>query len=124
MYLAEISKIKYNPSSKGYIVILKELNNNNEIPIVVGSAEAHSISLAYEGIELPRPMTHDLFIDTITGLGGSVKHINIKRYKNGTYFANIAIVTRNAGIIDIDSRPSDAIAIALKAMSPIYVSKM
>ena len=121
MHLVEIHKIEYHPESKGYILILKKTEGKTKIPILIGSNEAQSLSLAYEDIRLPRPSTYDLIINLIQNLDAELKHVCINKYENGTFFANI-VIKKLTIKIDIDARPSDAISIALKAFIPIYIS--
>ena len=121
MELVKIHKIEYHPSSKGYILFLKRENSTTKIPILIGSNEAQSLSLAYEDIRLPRPTTHDLTLNIINELDAEIKQVIIKKYHNGTFFA-IFLIIKNNETIEIDSRPSDAISIALKKIIPIYVT--
>ena len=121
MHVMKIDKIEYHPSSKGYILILKQNEGKIKIPILIGSNEAQSLSLAYEDIRLPRPTTHDLIINLINEVDAELKHIIINKYENGTFFAVISIKIDNQKI-KLDSRPSDAISIALKRLIPIYVT--
>ena len=119
MQLVKIHKIKYHPSSKGYILILK--NDRIKVPILIGSNEAQSLTLVYEGIKLPRPTTHDLIINIIKELDADLESIIIHQYEKGTFYANLKI-KRSTSIIDIDTRPSDAIAIAFKKNIPININ--
>ena len=122
MHLVKIHKIEYHPSSKGYILFLKKENSSMKIPILIGSNEAQSLSLAYEDIRLPRPTTHDLLLNMINELDAEIEYVLIKKYQNGTFFSSI-LVKKNNETIEIDSRPSDAISIALKKIIPIYVTE-
>ena len=121
MHLVKINKIEYHPSSKGYILILEKEKNKIKIPILIGSNEAQSLSLAYEDIKLPRPNTHDLLINLVNELDAKIDCVIIKKYQNGTFLSNI-IIKRESEVIELDSRPSDAISTALKSMVPIYVT--
>jgi bifunctional DNase/RNase len=121
MHLVKINKIEYHPSSKGYILILEKEKNKIKIPILIGSNEAQSLSLAYEDIKLPRPNTHDLIINLVNELDAEIDYVIIKKYQNGTFLSNI-IIKRGNEVIELDSRPSDAISTALKSMVPIYVT--
>ena len=121
MHLVKINKIEYHPSSKGYILILEKEKNKIKIPILIGSNEAQSLSLAYEDIKLPRPNTHDLLINLVNELDAKIDYVLIKKYQNGTFLSNI-IIKRGSEVIELDSRPSDAISTALKSMAPIYVT--
>ena len=88
MHLVEIHKIEYHPESKGYILILEKSEGDLKIPILIGSNEAQSLSLAYEDIRLPRPSTHDLVINLIQNLDAELKHVIISKYEKGTFFCN------------------------------------
>ena len=122
MNLVEVKRISYYPPSKGYAVLLQEKDSNRSLPIIVGSNEAQAIALYLEGVDMPRPMTHDLLINVLDLLESDIKQVAISRMKNGTFFAEIEVSNSQVGDIMIDSRPSDAIAVALRTMTPIYVS--
>ena len=122
MNLVEVKRISYYPPSKGYTVLLQEKDSNRSLPIIVGSNEAQAIALYLEGVDMPRPMTHDLLINVLDLLDSDIKQVTIARMKNGTFFAEIEVLNSQVGDIMIDSRPSDAIAVALRTMTPIYVS--
>lgn len=109
------------PGGGGYALILKEIGGERRLPIIIGSFEAQHIALELEGIKPPRPLTHDLIRNIIEQLGFSISHVYINELRDGTFFAKIKM---DVGSIDeIDSRPSDAIALALKFAVPIYVSE-
>ena len=122
MNLVEVKRISYYPPSKGYAVLLIEKEGNRKLPIIVGSSEAQAIALYLEGVDMPRPMTHDLLINTLETLQTEVDQVKIARMDNGTFYAEIDISNPQLGNIVIDSRPSDAIAIALRTSTLIYVS--
>ncbi|MBZ0203208.1 MAG: DUF151 domain-containing protein [Ignavibacteria bacterium] len=108
------------PGGGGYALILKEIGGERRLPIIIGSFEAQHIALELEGIKPPRPLTHDLIRNIIEQLGFSISYVYINELRDGTFFAKIKL---DVGSIDeIDSRPSDAIALALKFAVPIYVS--
>jgi bifunctional DNase/RNase len=102
------------------VLILKDNDEQKVLPIWIGAMEAMAISLALNEVKLPRPMTHDLLLSSITGLGAEVLAIEVTTLKDGTYYAEIELKldkeTRR-----VDSRPSDAIALALRAEAPIRV---
>lgn len=109
------------PGGGGYALILKEIGGDRRLPIIIGSFEAQHIALELEGIKPPRPLTHDLIKNIIEILGFSISHVYINELRDGTFFAKIKL---DVGSIDeIDSRPSDAIALALKFAVPIYVNE-
>jgi bifunctional DNase/RNase len=109
------------PGGGGYALILKEIGGDRRLPIIIGSFEAQHIALELEGIKPPRPLTHDLIRNIIEQLGFSISYVYINELRDGTFFAKIKV---DVGSIDeIDARPSDAIALALKFAVPIYVSE-
>jgi uncharacterized protein len=105
------------------LVILSAKDNSYTLPIWIGHFEAQSIAKALEGIEAERPMTHDLMLDFVYSLGADVDCIEINSCEESTFFASVILKDQSGEEINIDSRPSDAIAIALKTESPIYVSQ-
>jgi len=119
----EIAKISFYPPSKGYAVILKEVDGERQLPVIVGAFEAQAIALAIEGIEMPRPMTHDLLSNLLETLEVEVKEIVINKLVEGTFYAKIYVDSFQFGEREIDSRPSDAIALALRVNAPVFVNK-
>jgi bifunctional DNase/RNase len=109
------------PGGGGYALILKEIGGERRLPIIIGSFEAQHIALELEGIKPPRPLTHDLLRNIIEQLGFSISHVYISELRDGTFFAKIKMDV--GSMEEIDSRPSDAIALALKFSVPIYVSE-
>lgn len=107
-------------SGGGYAVILKEISGSRRLPIKIGQYEAQSIALELEGIKPPRPLTHDLLKEIVETFGYSVNYILINELKDSTFYAKIKFDSAN--LEEIDARPSDAIAIALKFSAPIYVN--
>jgi bifunctional DNase/RNase len=109
------------PGGGGYALILKEIAGERRLPIIIGSFEAQHIALELENIKPPRPLTHDLVKNIIELLGFSISFVYINELRDGTFFAKIKM---DIGSIDeIDARPSDAIALALKFSVPIYVAE-
>jgi hypothetical protein len=102
------------------VVILEELAGERQLPIWIGLAEAQSIAAVLENQELPRPNSHDLSKKLIEGLDGRVERVVVTALRDGVYFARIDLV-QNGRTIGIDSRPSDAIAIALRLGAPVFV---
>ena len=123
MKRVDVLKISYYPPNKGYAVMLKEVEGERQVPIIVGSNEAQAIAMAIEGIDMPRPMTHDLMLDIVHSLDVDIKHVVISDISNGTFFAKITMSTIASGDVTVDSRPSDAIAIGLRSMVPIFVKE-
>ncbi len=116
----EILGISTSPSSNGaYALVLKEVEGQRRIPIIIGGFEAQAIALEMEGIQPPRPLTHDLIKNILESLSSSVVSASIGELKDGVFFATITL----ADDIEVDSRPSDAIAVAVRYGAPIYVSE-
>tara|TARA_B100000029_G_C17532126_1_gene943640 strand:+ start:568 stop:1134 length:567 start_codon:yes stop_codon:yes gene_type:complete len=121
MRLFNFENIKYDLSSKGYLVILSDNKTKDKFSILIGSNEAQSLSLTYENIKLPRPRTNELLINFVEEINGNFKSIIINKYEKGTFYASINIEISNSSI-HLDSRPSDAIEIAIKEKLPIYIN--
>ena len=121
--LVNINKISYDPEGKGYLVMLKSSKSNEFLQILVGTKAAKEIALAKEGVNFPRPSTHELLIDMIDNFEIKIKKIVITNYKSSTFFAKIVFFNHNYGEIVIDSRPSDAIILSLRSSSPLYMNK-
>lgn len=102
------------------VVILEEDHGSRRLPIWIGTAEARSIALAMERQRAKRPDTHDLAGQLILGLAAELDRVVVTELKDGTYFATIVLASDD-GTVDVDARPSDAIAIALRAAAPIFV---
>lgn len=117
----KVHGVLVDPNTDTQIVILRDENNADVLPIWVGTAEGTSIRLALEGIIPPRPMSHDLISSFTDHLGLKITHVVVTDVKNNTYYATIHL-SANGTVKTIDSRPSDAIALALRSKSPIYVS--
>ncbi len=119
----EILGLSASPSAGGaYALLLKETYGNRRLPIIIGSFEAQSIALELEGIKPPRPLTHDLLKNMIDHLGGTVTEIIIDELKENTFYAKVCIEVSSLNS-EIDSRPSDAIALAVRTEAPLYVSE-
>lgn len=117
----EIIGLSSSPSTGGaFALLLKESFGMRRLPIIIGSFEAQSIALEIEGIKPPRPLTHDLLKNFADNLGGTVKEVVIDALKENTFYAKI-IVEVSTMINEIDSRPSDAIALAIRTGAPLYV---
>ena len=104
------------------VVLLVDQAETLALPIWIGTPEAQSIALELQGVKMPRPMTHDLMRAMLTHLTVNVSRIVVTDLQNGTYFAEIHL-SRNGADVVVDSRPSDAIALALRTEAPIYVEE-
>lgn len=117
----EILGLSTNPSTGGaYAILLKETSGVRRLPIIIGAFEAQAIALEMEGIKPPRPLTHDLLKTLIDNLGANVVEILVNELKDNTFYAKI--ILESSGLTnEIDARPSDAIALAVRTYAPIYV---
>ena len=117
----ELSKIIITQTSDHQIIVLKERGGQRSFPIVIGLNEAWAIDRAVKGITTPRPLTHDLIGNVIEGLNAGVIRVVINDLRNNTFYAKI-VLQQNGSTIEIDSRPSDAIALAMQKNTPILVA--
>jgi hypothetical protein len=121
--MVDILGLSPSPSSPGaYTLVLKETEGERRLPIIIGQFEAQSIALELEGIRPPRPLTHDLVKNVLESLGTNLADVIISELREGTFFARLN-VEGNSSNHEIDARPSDAIAIAIRFGVPIYVSE-
>ena len=118
----ELHKIIISEMQPEQIIMLKEVDGERKFPIVIGNPEAYAIDRRLKGIVSPRPLTHDLLASVIEQLGGTIDRIEINNLQDHTFFARIHI-RRDGEILKIDSRPSDAIALGVATMVPIYVAE-
>ncbi|MET0585973.1 MAG: bifunctional nuclease family protein [Candidatus Binatia bacterium] len=117
-----VGGLTLDPVTKTPIVILKDTENKLNLPIWIGLLEATAMATEIEGIKMARPMTHDLLKTILGEVGCSVESVEITELKENTYYASVNLKLAGRQVI-IDSRPSDAIALALRTKSPIYVAK-
>ena len=118
----ELHKIIISENQEQQIIVLKEVDGDRKFPIVIGSPEAYAIDRRLKGIPTPRPLTHDLLANVIETMGGSIDHIEINDLQAHTFFARIHIRLNNK-MLEIDSRPSDAIALGIATVVPIFVAE-
>lgn len=118
----DILALQPSPTTGGgaFALILRELNGNRRLPIIIGAHEAQAIAIELESLKPPRPLTHDLVKSIIEALEATISEIVITELKDGTFYSKIYLETIT-GTIEVDSRPSDAIAIAVRMGSPIFV---
>jgi len=118
----ELKRIIINEVNDQQVVMLREAEGERSFPIVIGIFEATSIDRRVKGMPSPRPLTHDLITNVIDQMGGELQDIYISELRDHTYYAKLRI--RHEGeLIEIDCRPSDAIALAVTAKVPIYVAE-
>ncbi len=119
----DILGLSTSPSSAGaYALILKETNGKRKLPIIIGAFEAQSIALELEGMKPPRPLTHDLMRNIIDTFAVSLNEVCINELRDGTFYAKLTIEGLSE-TQEIDSRPSDAIALAVRYGAPIFVGE-
>lgn len=118
----KIRGLMMDPVTNLPIVILKDVDSANVLPIWVGIYEANAIALEIEKVSTPRPMTHDLIKTLLLGLDAGIQKVVVNELKDETFFA-VIWVQRNGELISVDSRPSDALALALRLDCPIYVEE-
>lgn len=107
------------PGNRGLVVVLREETGSRLLIMEIGPLEANSIGMELEGIRPPRPMTHDLFVNALQNLNTRVARATVVELRDSTFFATLTIET-SEGVVNLDSRPSDAIAVALRCEAPIY----
>jgi bifunctional DNase/RNase len=118
----ELHRIIISEMQDQQIIELKEVDGERKFPIVIGSAEAYAIHRRLQGLPMVRPMTHDLLSTVIEQLGGVLDRIEITNLQDHTFFASLHI-RQNGRVVEIDSRPSDAIALGVAQQVPIYVAE-
>ena len=118
----KIRGLMMDPVTNMPIVVLKDLNGNSVLPIWVGIYEANAIALEIEKVSTPRPMTHDLIKTLLLGLGTGIRKVVVSELKDDTFYAVIWL-DKDGELISVDSRPSDALALALRLDCPIYVDE-
>ena len=117
-----IDSIRVSLMNYQRVVILKEKMADRYLPIWIGPAEADAIAVKLQGVNVPRPLTHDLIRSIIDTLGASINSIVVSDLKNDTFYAKIALDI-DGGQLEVDSRPSDALALAVRVEAPIYVDE-
>lgn len=122
MIKMEIFGLAIDEKTNMPLVILKDSEDKYILPIWIGALEAMAISMPLKGMTMPRPMTHDLFLDTLEQLGAQLIHVEVSEIKDSTYYAVLAL-HQGGKKLRIDSRPSDAIAMAVRAKVPILVNR-
>jgi bifunctional DNase/RNase len=117
-----IDSIRVSLMTQHRVVVLKETDSDRYLPIWIGPFEADAITIQLQGVQVPRPLTHDLLKSFIREMGVRVSHVLVSELRNDTFFARI-VVDVNGKSMEIDSRPSDAIALAVRVGAPIFVSE-
>ncbi len=122
MIRVEIDSVRVSLMSQHRVIILREVGRERYLPIWIGPFEADAITIELQGVEVPRPLTHDLLANVIEHLGARVSHVVVNDLRNDTFYASIFLDV-NGEEVEIDSRPSDAIALAVRVNAPIFVAE-
>ncbi len=122
MIEVSVQSLAFDKTSNTPVVILKDLESDRVLPIWIGPGEASAIAMHIGGVAVQRPLTHDLLLSVLGGLGGTLQRVIITRVQNSTYFAEL-IIDRDGEVISVDARPSDSIAIALRAQARIFADE-
>jgi len=123
MIQVELSKIIIDEKNPEQIIVLKEKDGDRVFPIMIGLIEASSIKMKLSGVDLPRPLTHDLLVSVVHGLGASLDRVIIDDLVEDIFHAKLVVITPEGQKRQIDTRPSDGVAIAVRAGIPIFVEE-
>lgn len=119
----ELNKIVIDEKRHDQLIVLKEKNGQRVLPIVIGLSEVLAIRAKISGSKAPRPLTHDLLFAVATALEAQVASIRIDRLENNIFYAMIVLQPKSGSAVEVDARPSDSIALAVRAKCPIYVNE-
>ncbi len=122
MIEVKLQSLAFDRASNTPVVILRDIGTERVLPIWIGPGEASAIAMHMGGVPAHRPLTHDLLVSILGGLGGTLRRVLITRVKNSTYFAEM-IIDRDGDLISVDARPSDSIAVALRAEARIFADE-
>ncbi len=118
----EINKIRIDERRGEQVIVLREKQGQRLLPIIIGISEVTAIKMHISGIQPPRPLTHDLLQSTIAELGAALDRVVITKLESNTFFAKLMLRTKEGQFVEVDARPSDSIALALRAEAPIFVA--
>ncbi|MEK6598457.1 MAG: bifunctional nuclease family protein, partial [Gemmatimonadota bacterium] len=121
MIRVTVAQLGIDRNTNTPVVVLQEVDGERSLPIWIGPGEAQAIAMELQGVRAQRPMTHDLLRDVVTGLGGELRRVQVTALRDDTYFAEL-ILLRNGAAVQVDARPSDCIALALRCSAPIYTT--
>lgn len=121
MIRVTVAQLGVDRSTNTPVVVLQEVDGERSLPIWIGPGEAQAIAMELQGLRAQRPMTHDLLRNVVTGLGAELRRVQIITLKDDTYFAELLLI-RDGVAVQVDARPSDSIALALRCSAPIYTS--
>ena len=118
----EVSRIRIDERRGEQVIVLKERGGSRLLPIIIGISEVTAIKMKISGIQPPRPLTHDLLRNTIAQLGATLQRVIISKLEFNTFFAKLVLQSKDGELYEVDARPSDSIAVALRAEAPIFVA--
>ncbi len=122
MIEVKIDSIRVSLMSQHRVVVLKDVDTDRYLPIWIGPFEADAITIQLQGVQVARPLTHDLLKSIIDEMGATISHVMVSELKNDTFYARI-VMDINGQSMEIDARPSDAIALAVRANAPLFVAE-
>jgi len=122
MVQCELVRIMITETADPQVIVLKEVDGERSFPILIGISEAIAIDRKIKGYEPARPLTHDLLASVVTSLGGAVERVEVCGLRDNTFYARL-LVRQNGELVEVDSRPSDAIALAVRLDAPIFVAE-
>jgi hypothetical protein len=120
----QVGGLGFDPRNLSPLVLLRDAEELNFLPIWIGVFEAAAIAMELQGVQPPRPMTHDLLKIAIENLGGKIERVIINDIKEGTFYSLIEVTSKEGKTLNLDARPSDAIALAVRSRTPVYVSEV
>jgi bifunctional DNase/RNase len=119
----KLNKIRIDERREEQVIVLKEIKGERMLPIIISIFEASAIKLEISGLKPPRPLTHDLLFKTIEHMGGKIEKVVVTELKENTFYARIIIKKDDERRVEVDARPSDSIALAVRAKVPIFVNE-
>lgn len=118
-----LNKIKVDETRGENVIIFREKDGTRYLPVVIGLSEVQSIKMKLGGMNPPRPLTHDLILQMLTQLNAKLESVVIDRLENSTFYAKLNLVKEGGGRIQVDARPSDSAALAVRSGVPVFVSE-
>ena len=118
-----LNKIKIDETRNEQVIVFREKEGTRYLPVVIGIAEVNAIKMKLSGITPPRPLTHDLFLHAVTQLGARLHKVVIDKLQNNTFYAKLYLKRGEEGDVVVDARPSDSVALALRAGAPVYAAE-
>ena len=118
-----LSKIKVDETRNEQVIVFKEKEGTRYLPVVIGIAEVNAIKMKLSGIQPPRPLTHDLLLEIVDQMGAKLEKVVIDKLQHNTFYATLHLARNGSGTVMVDARPSDSVALALRADAPIFAAE-